>query len=775
MLAALDESIRPEVASLFEASEASPAFLRLPGDDEVGPGAMLGPYLLGAEIGRGGMGVVFAAERRDGEFTRQVAIKIAGGRMFGPEAERRFIQERQILAQIDHPHVVRLIDGGITGGRRYFVMELASGMPITDYCQSKVLPLTARLALFRDVCDAIHYAHQRLILHRDLKASNIIVTADAQVKVLDFGIAQLVQDDASTSDATGMHPYSLACASPEQMRGEPLSLASDIYSLGVLLAELITGVNPQHTTGDSFADTYRRVVETGLPRPRALTKGIARDLDAIVTKATARHPADRYASVAELRADVQRWLDGRPVLAQTPSGLYVVGKLMRRHKALSAATAALVLLSATAAIVFVRQAQIERRRFDDARRLINAVVQEIQPKLESIPATLPLRQTLIERTMTYLESVSRDAGDNVDLLVELANAYGQLARVQGDVSTSTLGNQAQAAERFRRGEALMSRAVSIAPSNPAVLKEAALFYGRLAGFENTQSKTEQSAAHGRMSVEFAERRLALLPGDFDAREVLAFSVFNMALGAPAGDWDLRVATFRRAGDLYRALAAELPEKVNLQRNSAIADRFLASLHNDRRLTGEARRYGERALTASEQLLRNRPDDAALKLEAGTDAWILAMILDADGDPTGAHRHYERAIALDEAVLAADPSNVRATILLADARRHFARNRLLAEDTAAARREVQRAVDAFEALRASGRLPSVGNWRLATALSTLGDIERTEGHTAQACTSYTRAAELFDATNREAPLVDLVKADADRTSSHVSECTSGPRR
>jgi tetratricopeptide (TPR) repeat protein len=227
--------------------------------------------------------------------------------------------------------------------------------------------------------------------------------------------------------------------------------------------------------------------------------------------------------------------------------------------------------------------------------------------------------------------------------------------------------------------------------------------------------------------------------------------------------------------LYRALAAELPEKVNLQRNSAIADRFLASLHNDRRLTGEARRYGERALTASEQLLRNRPDDAALKLEAGTDAWILAMILDADGDPTGAHRHYERAIALDEAVLAADPSNVRATILLADARRHFARNRLLAEDTAAARREVQRAVDAFEALRASGRLPSVGNWRLATALSTLGDIERTEGHTAQACTSYTRAAELFDATNREAPLVDLVKADADRTSSHVSECTSGPRR
>jgi serine/threonine protein kinase len=268
LLAALEASVRAEVESLLAAVDRAPAFMRLPEEIAVEPGAIVGAYVLIEEIGRGGMGVVYRAKRRDGEFTRQVAVKIAGGRLFGPDAERRFIQERQILAQLDHPHIVRLLDGGVTGGRRYFVMELVNGTPITEYCKANGVARGQRLDLFRNVCSAMHYAHQRLILHRDLKPANVIVTSNGVVKVLDFGIAQIVHGDGAAPDASTMlHPFSLACASPEQLRGEPLSLSSDIYSLGVLLFELLTDVNPQYKSGETFEETYRRVVDRGLLAP----------------------------------------------------------------------------------------------------------------------------------------------------------------------------------------------------------------------------------------------------------------------------------------------------------------------------------------------------------------------------------------------------------------------------------------------------------------------------------------------------------------------------
>ena len=205
------------------------------------------------------------------------------------------------------------------------------------------------MKLFRDVCAAIQYAHQRLILHRDLKPGNIIVNAEGVVKVLDFGIAQLVRpdDDAVVTQATvtGTHPYSLSCASPEQLRGERLSLASDIYSLGVLLYELATGVNPQQKDGDTFDQTYRRVMDEMPARPSSLARDIPRDLDAIVLKAMAKSVADRYASVAELNADIERLSAGRPVLAVPPHTLYVASRFVRRNRALTGAVAALLLLS----------------------------------------------------------------------------------------------------------------------------------------------------------------------------------------------------------------------------------------------------------------------------------------------------------------------------------------------------------------------------------------------------------------------------------------------
>jgi tetratricopeptide (TPR) repeat protein len=771
LLAGLDADIRPEVQSLLQALDEAGGFLSLPDGSAPDIGSHVGPYLLVEELGRGGMGVVYRASRRDGEYAQEVAIKIASGRLAGLDAEHRFIRERQILAALEHPNIVRLLEGGVADGHRYFVMELARGVPITEHAQRRTLPTAERLRLFAEVCDAIHYAHQRLILHRDLKPANILVTSNGVVKVLDFGIARILRDDeeATAGASTLAHPLSYGCASPEQLRGQPLSLASDIYALGVLLYELVTDTNPQYRDGASFEDVFRRVVdETPLP-PSRVARGLPRDLDAIVMKAIAKQPGDRYASVAELAADLDRLQSGRPVLARTPSAAYVFSRFVRRNKALSTVAALLVVATAIGVGTYVRQARIEQRRFEDARQLVHTVIFDIQPKMESIAATLPLRQTLIEQTMRYLESVSKDAGGNVDLLLELSNAYQQLARVQGDVTVSSLGRPMDAAARFARADELMTRAVALAPENPAVLKDAALLYSRLAGFENTQSRPDDAQRHARYAIALAERNLAARGGEADAREILAGTVFYLGVTAPAEDWQMRVETFTRARDLFRGLATERPEREALLRNVGITERYLASLHNDRHQVDRAVSHGEAAADTAEQMLARRPADPALMLEVVTDSQLLGMYLDAAARLADADARYQRALTLADAVLAKDPANARGRLMLAESARNHAANRLRVPDLTAARRLIDRAVSAYDAMQKNGQLPEGVKWRYASALSTLGDVARTEERLGPACEADRRAAQLFEEANQKSTLVDLVKIEAERTRTKVAGC------
>ena len=776
LIAKLDPAIREEVESLLAAASSSPGVLAL--GEDASPlhiGDTIGPYRLEAELGRGGMGIVYRAARGDGEFRREVAIKVAAGRMFPPEAERRFIQERQILAQLDHPHIVRMLDGGLSRGQRYFVMELADGVPITAYSRSHALGLSDRLRLFRDLCAAIHYAHQRLILHRDLKPGNIVVTADGSAKVLDFGIAQLLQsaDDDGTGSRgveTTLRPFSLACASPEQLRGERLSLASDIYSLGVLLYELIAGVNPQWNENDSFDDVYRRVVDGSPAKPSRVAKRLPRDLDAIVLKALAKQPSDRYGSVAELDADIERFLNGRPVIAVPPRAAYVAARFIQRNKALTATAAALLVLLIAGAAVYVRQARLERRRFEDASRLVHSVVFDIQPKLEGVAAALPLRKTLIEETMRYLESVSRDAGNDVGLLHELSNAYRELARVQGDLTTSSLGAQAPAVERFARADALMQRALTSAPNDPGLLKDAALLYSRLASFESTQGHADIAFTRAKRAVEYAEQNVqARPPGEFDAREILAGTTFYLGVAAPQADWDFRIATFKRTQELFSQLATEQPAKEALSRNIASASRFLSTLYADKQRYGDAIAESRRALSTNDAILARRPDDATIQVEASVDAGLLASYLDSNGQVDDAAAVFDRAIALSERALATDAANARARLFLADGARGYAANRLTAGDPAAARRHITRALDTFSSMQSLGQLPPGVRWRVASATRVLAEIELADRHAAAACEAYRAAARLFDEFGKQSPIVDALKIEADGVRAKASEC------
>ncbi|HEX6053339.1 MAG TPA: serine/threonine-protein kinase, partial [Gemmatimonadaceae bacterium] len=378
------------------------------------PDRRFGPYRVLRELGRGGMGVVYLAERDDGQFRKRVAVKLLRSSPDAEELHRRFLAERQILASLDHPNIAQLLDGGVTGGQLpYLVMEYVDGVPITDYCDRRQLDVHARIRLFCDVCAAVHHAHQNLIVHRDLKPSNILVTRDGQVKLLDFGIAKLLGTALGAIDVpatrTGFHAMTPEYASPEQVRGDSVTTASDVYALGVVLYELLTGRRPYRLTGASWqelarvigerepvppsscitrneggaptaassADNTMDVAATRGATPERLRRQLRGDLDAIVLMALRKEPSRRYGSADMLAEDIRRYLDGLPVLAHRGSRWYRVRKLLQRHR-VEAIAAGIVLLSVLGgAGLAVRQARVadeERRRAVSARDRSDAVV-----------------------------------------------------------------------------------------------------------------------------------------------------------------------------------------------------------------------------------------------------------------------------------------------------------------------------------------------------------------------------------------------------------------
>ncbi|MEO6323912.1 MAG: serine/threonine-protein kinase [Thermoanaerobaculia bacterium] len=368
-----NDALRKELRALVAADGASGGMLDAPAipgelfadlDDEtsaVAAGATLGPYRLLREIGSGGMGTVYLAERSDGAFTQQVAIKVLRPGMDGEESEKRFRQERQILARLEHPGIARLLDGGTApDGRPYLVMELVAGVPFTDYCDERKLAVAERLTLFLQVTDAVQLAHQKLIVHRDLKPSNILVTAEGRVKLLDFGIAKLLEDSEDGSLTwTGRQVLTLSHGSPEQVRGDPISTASDVYSLGVLLYQILSGKSPYRPSSGSRAALERAVLETD-PFPPSSCRELSQDLDAIVLKTLRKEPAERYPSVETLAQDVQRYLDGWPVAARRGSLQYRATKFARRHALRLAVTGLVLTIAALAAVFSARRLARER-------------------------------------------------------------------------------------------------------------------------------------------------------------------------------------------------------------------------------------------------------------------------------------------------------------------------------------------------------------------------------------------------------------------------------
>ena len=399
-----DAVLRAEVDALLAADAASggsgdgfitgiidQAVVELPAPADPRIGRQVGPYRLIAELGHGGMGTVYRAERADSAYRASVAIKFVRGALAGPDAERRFRSERQILADLDHPNIARLLDGGAAhDGTPYLVMEVVDGEAIDQYCEGRGLELPARLELFRAVCGAVQYAHQSLVIHRDLKPSNILVTQDGTPKLLDFGIAKLLDAESAAIGDTGTLARALTptYASPEHIRGARMTVAADVYSLGVVLYKLLTGRLPfDIPTGATPGDIERLVCDTEPARPSAVHPRLAGDLDTIVLRALRKEPELRYASVGELSEDVRRYLAREPVTAARGTTAYRINKFVRRHaRALAVAGSVLVSIGGIVGYYTVRvarardRAQLEATRAEQVSRFLTQTFAVADPE-----------------------------------------------------------------------------------------------------------------------------------------------------------------------------------------------------------------------------------------------------------------------------------------------------------------------------------------------------------------------------------------------------------
>jgi eukaryotic-like serine/threonine-protein kinase len=429
-------------------------------------GRRVGHYKVGEQIGAGGMGEVYRAFRDDDQYRKEVALKFVRAGQFGSSVFARFKNERQILAGLDHPNLAKLLDGGATGeGVPYLVMELIEGQPILEYCASRDLPIRQRLQLFLQVCSGVHYAHQHLVIHRDIKPQNILVTTDGIPKLLDFGIAKIVAPGSEDSNLdrtlTGFRPLTPRYASPEQIKGESMTTATDVYSLGVVLYELLTGLSPYDLHVDSAQDLSRVICEKEVTKPSLsvirtqrpfrspafsevspakLRKQLSGDLDNIVLMALRKEPSRRYVSVNDLQEDIRRHLEKLPVIARNDSAWYRASKFVARHKAGVAATAAVALILVAGIVITMREARIAQQRFNDVRALANSLIFDVHDSVKDLPGSTPARKIIVDRALQYLNVLAHDSAGDVNLQRELATAYERVGAVQGDYLENNLGD-----------------------------------------------------------------------------------------------------------------------------------------------------------------------------------------------------------------------------------------------------------------------------------------------------------------------------------------------
>ena len=495
-------------------------------------GSQVGPYLLVRELDSGGMGVVYLAVRADDQYFQIVAIKMIRKGLETVELVQRFRVERQILATLNHPNIGAILDGGETkDGRPFIVMEYVEGQPITLASEGRALSIRQRIELFRSLCSAVHYAHQKLIIHRDIKPSNVMVTPEGVVKLIDFGTSKPLEPQAVLSDnnptESGFRMMTPDYASPEQVQGKQLTTATDIYSLGVLLFELLTGSRPYTLRGLSpvaaervLVEQYSRKPSAASDLPRRSRKEIAGDLDRIVLMAMNYDPAQRYHSVQHLEEDLLRYLQGRPIAARSASPLYTLRKLVQRNKTVVLTAFAIAAVLIGSVLVYSIQSRKADRRVAQVRTLANSAITDMTDKLQHSSASIETQAALFHRALTYLDELRRSTGNDPRLLLELSKAYVRVGDLEGSPFVANLGNSGTAVTSYQKAWHAAREAHDRMPGDESMqaLIEA---YQRLGGIQAFLGNLQEAHDNYQQGLSWAQSFWQRKPEDPVRRRLLA--------------------------------------------------------------------------------------------------------------------------------------------------------------------------------------------------------------------------------------------------------------
>ncbi|MES2152202.1 MAG: serine/threonine-protein kinase [Pseudomonadota bacterium] len=655
------------------------------------PGQTLGHWRVVRELGRGGMGLILLVERSDGAVHQSAALKIVQQRGLDASALARFQRERQILAGLNHADIARLIDAGSTGdGRPYFVMELSEGVPIDQYCADMKLSLQQRIALFARVCHAVHYAHQHLVLHRDLKPANILVAQDGTLKLLDFGIASALGED--TAPDAGRAPLTPQFASPEQLAGAPLSIGSDIYSLGLVLYRLLTGQSPfdadaagmaperPAATRPSDAIALAAARQAGaapalasdmvLQPGRKLARQLRGDLDHILLKALQTDPERRYASADAFARDLQRSLRNEAVHAAPPSWLYRSGKLLRRHPwafgASGVALAALV-IGAGVALWQAREARAAREvaelRFDQTRQLARTMLFDVNDALEKGPTAA--REKLLATALLYLRQLAGDGALQPALRRDVASAYERLGDIAGNQVGDNLGRTKDAEAHYLAALKLREAAVQ-AGQTPLLEDLVGLreVHRRLADIAWGQARVAEARQHYEVAIGAARQAAALTGTPAEALELLSRRRYGAAIlytrGQPnAGQLPAALKQFAELELALQAFMRQYPANADALK---VYVPVLSQLVDLQRVTGQleaARQTAMLSKTLAEKKVAASPDDSRWARQLSVIRRQIGDILIEQGQNAAGLAEIRQALAIRVALAAKDPSNERA--------------------------------------------------------------------------------------------------------------------
>jgi tetratricopeptide (TPR) repeat protein/tRNA A-37 threonylcarbamoyl transferase component Bud32 len=691
-----DAALIAEVQSLLDAHDQPGAFLDTvthefrsqafasSGAARSRMGERIGAYRIVGLLGTGGMGDVFQAVRDDDQYRAEVAIKLMRADVRSTLTEQRFRIERQILAGLDHRNIARLLDGGTAdGGVPYVVMELVAGQPIDTWCDARQLGVRARVQLFLQVCAAVSYAHQHLVVHRDLKPNNILVTADGSVKLLDFGIAKLLEADADTkvaeanATATTLRAMTLDYASPEQVSGAPVTTVSDVYSLGVVLYRLLTGKSPYAVRSNDAARMAEILSDAAPTRPSQVERKVDSDLDNILLMALRKEPQRRYASVEQLAGDLRNYLAGMPVSARGNSLRYRAAKFVKRRR-VELAAGVLVGCALLGALVFsLREARIAeherviaQQHFESVRNLANTMLFQLHDEMAKGPGSLKSREMLVKTSLEYLDALYKPDGSDPQLQQELANAYIKVASIQGSDTESNRGNFSGALDSYARAIALLTPLVKPDSANHQAGWALANAYVEQAGLLMVARGPKFARDSAKEGVALTE---AFAPRISDEAQRLARFV------------NAYVTQARILGFMGSSLEAmdSLEKLINVSETywhahpdderafQALSTAYNNAAHiDDPRLTGDAaideRAFAllEKRMWADEKLVALKPDEFEYQNRLAGTRYNIGLRLAARGKFGQAMVSYEQAVPVAAKAATMDPDDVRSKYALA---------------------------------------------------------------------------------------------------------------